>query len=273
MFANIGNTDDLDALISPEILAPPAPAITPTAQAAPPPVVQPAGPTPQPAAQAAQSAQPASVQPAQPGPQATEPQGPVDIVAELEANRDALLLGLADEQFTLSDEDKTAFGEDPNNVLPHIAAKVYYMGVVNTAKQMKSILNNLPQMFDRYMQTRDGNSKAEDAFFKMWPKLDKSKPEVKDMVMKTAVAYRSANPKLTAEGLHKIVGQVVSAHFGLPIEVVAASAPAPQKQNVQVTPVPTGFTPAAVASPGVMPNGHMPPADNLWDGLGQNFDG
>ncbi len=271
MFNSLGSLDDLDALVGAEpalTTQPPAVVTTPVQPPAP-------GPTPTVAATAAPAAPQPPAQPAQPSPQTAEPasQPPVDILQELETNRDALIAGIASEQFQLAPEDIAALNEDANKVIPQLAAKVYYMGVVNTARQMKSIMGNLPQMFDNYLRVREGNEKAKDEFYKAWPALDRNKSEVNDLVVRTALAYRQAQPNLTKEQLHSIVGQVVSAHFKLPL----TSAPAPAQpgapaSQVTTTPVPAAFVPAAPGSATAISNGNPAP-DNPWMGIGQDFDG
>lgn len=277
LFANLGSTDDLDNLIDPALLSsgPAATTVTSTQSLEQPtPVPAPAGPTPQPAATAGPAPQP-QPQPTQPRPQQPEPstqapEPPVNILEELEANKDALLLALADQEFTLNEDDLASFAEDPNEVLPHLAAKIYYMGVVHSAKQIQSIMSQMPQMFERFLQTRQSNDKAENAFFSMWPKLPKTDEKVRDLVLRTAVAYRNANPKLSMEKLHQVVGQVVSAHLGYPIEPARPQGAPPVAQPV-VTQVAQPFQPAAVGSGGARPNGAAPPV-SPWEGLGADYD-
>lgn len=198
------------------------------------------------------------------------------LLTSMETNRDALINAVAQEHFTLTPEEMQAAATDLNAVMPKIAARVYYMASVNAIKQIQRALGNLPQMIDQYHRVRTGNEEAIGRFYKMWPGLDKAKHG--EMVLSTAKAYRQANPNMTEDQFFRTVGQVVAAHFGLPLTSGGAATPAPAagappgSTVVATAPVPQAFVPVSPgATPVQVPQTGTKPMSG-FEGLGLDFD-
>jgi len=137
-----------------------------------------------------------------------------------------------EERFKLSDDQVDKLLENPNEVLPSLAADLYLDVYEQAITAVMSQLPNVVQQINQQEQTR---SKNEQDFYKQWPQLDDSK--YKDTVDRIATVYRQNNPQADRETFIREVGAQAAVALRLPIEgeksssteVVEEEAPAPTR--------------------------------------------
>lgn len=227
--------DPLTELTQPEPAAPatqqPQQPPQPAAPEAPP-QVAPAAPT------AASQAPPPAVQSTQ-SPPSVVLSDPESLSTALRQNEAAAIEHIAQNAFALSQQEIEALEADVVGTLPKLMAKV----MVKTQQSFFSNLGKIvPAMLQAHNQSATRVKEAEDQFFGAWPDL--AKPELKDVVARTAKAFRMANPQMPREQMIKEVGIIVSHMAGVPL----------RQQNAQ-----PGTQPAAPAA-----NGHRPVQPSPW---------
>lgn len=247
----------------------------PAEKVAPPPVVAPPAPAPEPPvaltsqpAQAApqEPAKPAAAQP-QPGePQALkfDPSDPMSVANAMQENRDAYIQRLAQTQFALSPEDMAALEADVTTAVPRLLARVYVDAAIG---QMAQIAKSVPLMVQKHLEVSAARTQSENEFYSKWPQLDRKQHH--ELVNKYAVDLRRMHPDMSTEEMMNRVGPLVMMQAGIPFATPGsanapgtsqppAGVPRPQvtvQQNgkaVQV-PQPAPFVPAPPGVAGAVP--------------------
>ena len=251
------------------VVVPVQPAVQPGMPPAVPTSVEPS-PTP---AVAVPAVEPATAQPAEgqqgspPGPQAPpsgqgpqyNPADPLSLARALQENEAEAIEHVARTMFALSPEDIGALEADVAGTVPKLLAKV----MVRAQQQSFTLLSRfVPPMIQQHNEVLKRQIGHEDAFYKAWPSLDKTKHGA--LVQRYGAMYRQTNPDVPTEKMIQELGRMVSALAGVPI---GTGAPAAATTNGASPPIPKtpGFVPA---QPGAV--GHSPsPEPGAYDFLGR----
>lgn len=124
------------------------------------------------------------------------------------------------ENYKLSDEEADKLLENPNEVLPNLAGRLF-TDVYEAA--IKSVQQQLPQMLTQHEQQKEAVRKSADEFYSRWPKLRGREADIEPI----ARAYRQANPNATREQMMRDVGAQAHWALGIPVE---DSTPEPSNQ-------------------------------------------
>ena len=169
---------------------------------------------------------------------------------------------LAEHHYALTDEQVQQFDEDqvPDSLvqaIPRMMSRVY-LDAVTAA--MGQITTHLPQLIAMVNERSAQVEREEGVFFEEWPQL----VEHRDTVLRMGVAYRQANPQVTAEMFIKEVGASAMVALQIPIEAVGDGTPA--KPNGDKKPKP--FTPATKGAATSGP----PPKEGAFETLSREFE-
>lgn len=211
------------AAADPQPTPPPTVAVTPT-----PPAVQAGGapsPTeqPTPASAAAPDSAPATEQ---------QPE-PVDF----EKHRETVLPKL-EELYKLTDEEAEAVRVAPETALPKLAARLHFEA---TTAAFNSVVAVLPNIIENVTKQQKLIQEQEEKFYSRWGAL--KDPKYEQTVLNSVRAYRTANPRASAQETIEHAGLMAMLALGL------NPNPAPQQQ-AQPTPTPA-MRPAVPAGAGV----------------------
>lgn len=218
----------------------------------------PATPEAQPSAEPAPAEQqpetpPAPVEQQQQQPVAEPAQqqiSPEEYQQQIIAARDNWVNGLK-EQYALTDEEATAYQDDPAAVLPQIAARMHANIFENT---MQFLRQSVPGMVMQVQKTHETYEQNERDFYKEWPELE----EHGNIVVNAAKMWNQQNPQGTREDFIKQVGAIAWNMAGLNLEQLVnrgndqpppAATPAPVQQPSGYSPAPQGGGPAMAPPP------------------------
>lgn len=148
---------------------------------------------------------------------------------------------LAEQVYQMTDEQITAFEDDPGKMLPQFAARVHMQAMQATTVQVSRLL---PQMIQAISNQTDTSAQFENQFDKAWPDL----AENKDMVMRVGAVYRQMNPKASAEQFINDVGAQVMVAVGKQGMQTPAVAEVQSPQNLAPH-TPAGVGGAAKVTP------------------------
>jgi len=179
---------------------------------------------------------------------------------------------LAQNVYSLSEEEKKALDTDAVGAIPGIMARVHLEGTKNVLTLLSTMV---PEMIQKGVaKALEGREKGQSAlteFFQAWPGLNQQ--EHAALVNQYAGAFRQMNPRASRSEAIKFVGAAIHAQLGIPIGSqpqprANGNGHAPQARVISRRPVP----PFAPARPGarepVSPNQGQSP----FEGLGQEFD-
>lgn len=224
---------------------------------------------------------PAEQQPPAPGeaaqtppqqPQAPAPQGPQEATASfptpaepgriaesLQANADALISHLAENEFKLSQADIEALEADAPKHIPQLLARTFFKMQVNLYKQMGNVI---PAMLQRHSEVTKRSGANEAKFYAKWPDL---KPELHgELVKRYARVYRQANPQATFDQMAEELGPMIM----IAAKVTPSQQAAPGAQPPAMRPA--GARPPAPFRPAVGGGSAPQPAagnEDPWAGL------
>lgn len=248
-----GDALDFEAIFAGPIDASPASAPIPPAPAPVPPVAPPAvapaaAPVAQPAVPASEPVAPPAPTPATStagaSPPALDPSDPASIASHLMLNRDAAIAHIAETRFKLSPEDVEALESDTVGTVPKLLARTFVELQSTMLNQMARLV---PQMVQRQTEAVKKNTEAENAFYSMWPTIDRSKHG--DLVKRYAITYRQMHPEATREQMFADVGPLVMMAAKIPLAAPQAPGGNPAQPQIP-SPKPVPFVPAGGAAPG-----------------------
>jgi hypothetical protein len=260
------STYDFSSIFGDEMFAEPPsaapPVVVPPAPAGDPPAPQPQAPVaPQTAAPPAPTqTQTQSTQAPQGAAQAAtpvlDPGDPASIARAMHENRDQFLDHLAKNTFALSNEDMAALEADVAGTVPRLLARVHVESTINALTQMGRIV---PQMVQRHLQEMRVRHESESGFYARWPAIDRSKPELRQLVDQYAHTLRAMHPAMTTQEMYERIGPMVMMAAGIPLNAQGQPAPAtmqpqpngagaPRQPQMQpFVPAPAGVPAAALA--------------------------
>lgn len=141
------------------------------------------------------------------------------------------------ESYRLTDEQADKLLENPDEVLPDMAAQIYvdvFEGVMQTMQAQ------FPQMMEMYEQQRQNAKKSEDEFYSQFPKLRGHE----DTVDRIAQAYRQVNPNVSREKFIKEVGAQAHWALGVPVKDEAQAQGQQESPHKPAAPGNRGQAPA-----------------------------
>ena len=224
--------------------------------------------TPEPVAEEAKPEEPKTPEPVQP-PEAEKQPEPVKAEQpeqpkapsqeELREQKDKFEETLANELYSMSDEENDAMLLEPKKVLPKLAAKVHAEVLTST---IQGILPYIPNIVQSEMQRATTNEGTRKSFYDKWPKLVGHE----ETVGRVAQMYAQLNPQASSDQTIQDIGLQAMLMLQLPLEEVPATA-----ANVAPTPSPTPA--AAPVNPGGAV-GMVPqprPSNNVFTALSEEF--
>lgn len=202
------------AVVPPATTSPPGPAAPPVATPpVSPPAVPPAAVAPAPGAAPQQATPPAAPAAAPATAPATTPVTPESIASAYQ-QYEAQILPQLEAMYKLTPEQAAQIEENPAGFIPKLAAQIHYKAQVAA---YTGIMSQVPMIIHSMLDRFRAVEKAEGAFYKRWPKLDKS--EFATKVDQGLAAWRGANKDATTEDMIEKAGLMLMLSLGLnPLE-------------------------------------------------------
>jgi len=214
---------------------------------APPPEEEPA-PQEEPAPEQPEgSAQAPSQEPAQP-PAQQPPQQALTPEAIAKARNEAIQR--IAQRFSFTDEEREALREEPDRVLPSLAARLQ----VETYEMVLAALHSvLPTLIGQAIQGHHVAQTTHSKFLERWPEL--RDPRYEPVIREVAAQYRKAFPDATPEDAIEDVGRMVMRKLGIkpksPEQKARPTSPSPRSY------VPAGRGAASSSQPARKPEPNM----------------
>jgi len=214
---------------------------------APPPEEEPA-PQEEPAPEQPEgSAQAPSQEPAQP-PAQQPPQQALTPEAIAKARNEAIQR--IAQRFSFTDEEREALREEPDRVLPSLAARLQ----VETYEMVLAALHSvLPTLIGQAIQGHQVAQTTHSKFLERWPEL--RDPRYEPVIREVAAQYRKAFPDATPEDAIEDVGRMVMRKLGIkpksPEQKARPTSPSPRSY------VPAGRGAASSSQPARKPEPNM----------------
>lgn len=190
------------------------------------------------------------------------PDSPQEILRNLENPETvkAIRSWLAQNMYSLSEEERTALDTDAVGAIPGLLSRVHLETARNTMSLIQSLVPKMVQ--EGVQQVLRGQQRAGEAmseFFAAWPGLNQK--EHGALVDQFARMFRSTNPQASRQDAIKFVGAAIHAHLGLTPQARQANGTQPARPQ-----------PFAPARPGARPPASQVVVDDPWSGLDQNYD-
>jgi len=184
-----------------------------------------------------------------------------DMNTARKAARDSLV-----ESFKLTEQQVDEFREDPNAVLPQMAADLY-LDIYNNL--MENMGKNIPHMMTGLMQQQQAQQAHEQAFYNAWPQL--AKGEYVDTVQRISQNYHALNPKADAETAIKEIGAQAWVTLRLPVEELMAHTQKAPVITAAVVPTPNARVPANAGNVPASAHAQVTPPLNGFAQLAEEF--
>jgi hypothetical protein len=182
---------------------------------------------------------------------------------EVSKHRDVFQKALAEQQYTMTQQDLEEFTEDPGKVIGKIAARVH-VNVVESLSKM--FAQQMPLYVNGLMKAQARNEQGESKFWDSNPHLDRTKH--RDVVLQVAQVFRKMNPNADEATTIRAVGAMAGGALGLAAQAAVQAANAASNASSVQTPgkivraTSPGFSPAGVHT--APPNSQGRPQENPW---------
>jgi len=209
----------------------------------------------EPPAEAPQEEAPAEAEaPAQqeePAPAQQEAQAPPALTPEALAKARNDAIQRIAQRFTFTDEERESLREEPEKVLPSLAARLQ----VETYEMVLAALHSvLPTLIGQAIQGHQVAQTTHSKFLERWPEL--KDPRYEPVIREVAAQYRKAFPDATPEDAIEDIGRIAMRKLGIkpksPEQKARPTSPSPRSY------VPAGRGAASSAQP------VKKPEPNLW---------
>lgn len=194
-----------------------------------------------------------------PEPTAAEPLTPEKIEEQYKAYRESIMPQL-EAQYQLTEEQVEAIQDNPQQVIPQLAAKIHYSAQVAA---YTGIMTQLPAMIAQVQERVTAEQKAEESFFSRWPALKDKQHE--QTVSRTLTAWRQANPEATLEDMIEKAGVSAMLAAGLDPRTVQ------EKEDDAGPPTPPPARPAGAGGSG-SPRTAETGAVNLFESIAADIE-
>jgi hypothetical protein len=155
------------------------------------------------------------------------------------------------QRFTFTDEERESLREEPEKVLPSLAARLQ----VETYEMVLAALHSvLPTLIGQAIQGHQVAQTTHSKFLERWPEL--KDPRYEPVIREVAAQYRKAFPNATPEDAIEDIGRIAMRKLGIkpksPEQKARPTSPSPRSY------VPAGRGAASSAQP------VKKPEPNLW---------
>lgn len=156
------------------------------------------------------------------------------------------------EHYKLTEEQEELLMQEPNKVLPDLAARMYLDLFDSLTRGMQT---QMPTLINGVMQMRTAQEKQQKAFFRAWPDL--AKAEYVPTIDRIKQQYMLANPNTDMDTAIKEIGAQAWVALRLPLDKLVERtqgkpqipAPAPKPTNVTHMPANAGSVPSSARQP------------------------
>jgi hypothetical protein len=155
------------------------------------------------------------------------------------------------QRFTFTDEEREALREEPDKVLPSLAARLQ----VETYEMVLAALHSvLPTLIGQAIQGHQVAQTTYSKFIERWPEL--RDPRYEPVIREVAAQYRKAFPDATPEDAIEDVGRIVMRKLGI-------KPKSPEQKARPTSPSPRSYVPAGRgAASSTQPA--RKPEPNMW---------
>jgi hypothetical protein len=155
------------------------------------------------------------------------------------------------QRFTFTDEEREALREEPDKVLPSLAARLQ----VETYEMVLAALHSvLPTLIGQAIQGHQVAQTTYSKFVERWPEL--RDPRYEPVIREVAAQYRKAFPDATPEDAIEDVGRIVMRKLGI-------KPKSPEQKARPTSPSPRSYVPAGRgAASSTQPA--RKPEPNMW---------
>ena len=193
----------------------------------------------------------APVQQEEPAPAPQEAQAPPALTPEALAKARNDAIQRIAQRFTFTDEERESLREEPEKVLPSLAARLQ----VETYEMVLAALHSvLPTLIGQAIQGHQVAQTTHSKFLERWPEL--KDPRYEPVIREVAAQYRKAFPNATPEDAIEDIGRIAMRKLGIkpksPEQKARPTSPSPRSY------VPAGRGAASSAQP------VKKPEPNLW---------
>jgi len=193
----------------------------------------------------------APVQQEEPAPAPQEAQAPPALTPEALAKARNDAIQRIAQRFTFTDEERESLREEPEKVLPSLAARLQ----VETYEMVLAALHSvLPTLIGQAIQGHQVAQTTHSKFLERWPEL--KDPRYEPVIREVAAQYRKAFPNATPEDAIEDIGRIAMRKLGIkpksPEQKARPTSPSPRSY------VPAGRGAASSAQPAKKPE------PNLW---------
>jgi len=193
----------------------------------------------------------APVQQEEPAPAQQEAQAPPALTPEALAKARNDAIQRIAQRFTFTDEERESLREEPDKVLPSLAARLQ----VETYEMVLAALHSvLPTLIGQAIQGHQVAQTTHSKFLERWPEL--KDPRYEPVIREVAAQYRKAFPNATPEDAIEDIGRIAMRKLGIkpksPEQKARPTSPSPRSY------VPAGRGAASSAQP------VKKPEPNLW---------
>lgn len=161
---------------------------------------------------------------------------------------DRAAVRLAETVYKLSEEQAQELDTSPSRVAPQLMARME-LRVMRSC--METLIQQLPMMLESVQVSGKERTKAEDAFYSIFPALKTEDGRFAQDIVAVAKATRASRPDISAEELYKTVGLTVSALHRIPLPEEFGGG----KKEVEMIPPPK--PPGISGSAGLVPQQHV----------------
>jgi len=144
----------------------------------------------------------------------------------------------------LTPEEVEELRMEPEKVLPKFVARTY-LDVYEA--MIEDVQSRIPHVVGQMQVQQMQAAAAEQAFYSAWPSL--AKPEYRDVVTRTVIAYRQLNPQASFDQVVQEAGTMASVALRLPVAGTPAKAEDPPAEEPQRP----AMSPAAPSARGAPP--------------------
>jgi len=193
----------------------------------------------------------APAQQEEPAPAPQEAQAPPALTPEALAKARNDAIQRIAQRFTFTDEERESLREEPEKVLPSLAARLQ----VETYEMVLAALHSvLPTLIGQAIQGHQVAQTTHSKFLERWPEL--KDPRYEPVIREVAAQYRKAFPNATPEDAIEDIGRIAMRKLGIkpksPEQKARPTSPSPRSY------VPAGRGAASSAQP------VKKPEPNLW---------
>lgn len=155
---------------------------------------------------------------------------------------------LTETVYKLSEEQAQELDTAPSRVAPQLMARME-LRVMKSC--METIIQQLPMMLESIQVSGKERTKAEDAFYSLFPMLKTEDGRFAQDIVAVAKATRASRPDISTDELYKTVGLTVSALHRIPLPEGFGEG----RQEVEMIPPPKPL--GISGSAGLVPQSHV----------------